>query len=620
MTTLETLRSADYLSWLDTHFARTVARIGNESRPALSLAAALVSRAVREGHVCLDLRQLASVQELRNAEGDIVAEQPWPELSAWLEQLHDSRLVGGAQGDTPLVLDARGRLYLRRYWEHEQQLATAIRARAARVDDDLDPAWLLATLDRLFRDNPASPGQIDWQRMAALLAAQRRFCVISGGPGTGKTYTVVKILALLVELAARRGEAVPRMTLVAPTGKAAARLVESIAKAKQTLSVEAAVKDAIPEQAATIHRCLRSIGGSSTLFRHNATNPLVTDLVLVDEASMVDVGLMTRLIEAVPANARLILLGDKDQLASVEAGAVLGDICNTGAPRSYSKPFAAQVETLLGEPLPIASDAPEQTGIWDCIVQLTRSYRYSESSGIGALARAINAGDANTALDLLSSADGTIGRIDPAADWEMSAALRAAVRGGFEPYLQESDTGEQLRLLERFRVLCAHRRGIGGVETLNRQVEETLRDAGLLIPDGATYTGRPLIITQNDYQVRLFNGDVGLVARDPERADGRLVVFPGEQGQLRHLAPSRLPPHDTVFAMSIHKSQGSEFDEVAVVLPQKPSPVLSRELLYTAVTRARQRVTVHAAPEILRAAIERRIERASGLRDLLWGE
>jgi exodeoxyribonuclease V alpha subunit len=619
MTTLDALRAADYLSWLDAHFARAMARIGDDERPEVTLAAALVSRAVRESHVCLNIAGLTRNQVVRNAEGEVIAEQAWPALPTWLEALRTSSLVTDGAGDTPLVLDAVGRLYLRRYWEHEVELARAIHLRAAAVDDGLDGAWLRPTLDRLFHEN-VPPGEIDWQRMAALLAAQRRFCVISGGPGTGKTYTVVKILALLVELAARRGEAVPRITLMAPTGKAAARLVESIRKAKAGLNAGDAVKAAIPEAAATIHRCLGSIGGSATNFRNDADNQLAADVVLVDEASMVDLGLMARLVAAVPPHARLILLGDKDQLASVEAGAVLGDICNTGAAPAYSRALVAQVEELDTQHLPLADDAPAETGIWDCIVRLTHSYRYGADSAIGALARAINSGDADLALEILADpANRQLARVDAAADWDLSPTLRSAVVQGFDEYLRESEPRTQLRRLERFRVLCAHRRGASGVETMNRHVEEALRAAGLVVPDGAAYIGRPVMVTRNDYQVRLFNGDVGIVARDPERRDGRLVVFEGEHEQLRWLAPTRLPPHDTVFAMSIHKSQGSELDEVAVVLPAKPSPVLTRELLYTAVTRARQRVVIHASSEIIRQAIERRIERASGLRERLWG-
>jgi exodeoxyribonuclease V alpha subunit len=621
--TIETLRAAGILSPLDEHFARAVGRIGADERPDVLLAAAMISRQVSNGHVCLDLGRLTQMSTVYDDAGQPVAEHAWPSLQPWLQALRSSPLVGDRNAVTPLVLDGAGRLYLRRYWEHEARLAEALRERATQVDTSLDGRWLKATLDRLFPQGASSvAGSVepDWQRMAALLAMQRRFCVISGGPGTGKTFTVVKILALLIEHAVHARTGVPRVTLAAPTGKAAARLSESIRMSKGALPCTEEIRDAIPEQAATIHRCLGSIQGSSTNFRHHARNPLVTDVVLVDEASMVDLALMSRLVAAVPQHARLILIGDQDQLASVEAGAVLGDICNTGAPRSHSRALAEQVAALTGDRLPINGGAPLETGIGDCIVQLTRSYRYAPESGIASLARAINAGQAESALAILDSpAYPEVTRVQPSDGEVLSAPLRAVVIRGFGPYLRARERLDQLSALDTFRVLCAHRHGPTGVERINQQIEAVLADADLIRPDRPMYTGRPVMVTRNDYQLDLFNGDVGLIVENSERADGRLALFPGSRGAVRLLSPSRLPPHETVFAMSVHKSQGSEFDDVAVLLPERISPVVSRELLYTAVTRARHTVTIHASREAVEQAIARRIERASGLRDELWG-
>jgi len=619
--TIDTLRAAGVLSPLDEHFARAMARIGGDGRDEVLVAAAMTSRQVSNGHVCLDLAHLAAMGVLYNEAGEPVAEQPWPPLDQWRDVLRSSPLVGDGNAVTPFVLDGAGRLYLRRYWEHETRLAKGLRERAAQVDASLDGPWLRATLDRLFPESLARrTAEPDWQRMAALLALQRRLCVISGGPGTGKTFTVVKILALLVEAAAHANRRWPRITLVAPTGKAAARLSDSIRKAKGTLPCSETVRDAIPEDAATIHRCLGSIAGSSTDFRHHARNPLVTDVVLVDEASMVDVALMGRLVAAVPPRARLILLGDQDQLASVEAGAVLGDICNTGAPRSYSQALVEQVAQLTGDQLPVGAGCPPATGIWDCIVQLTHSYRYGPQSGIGTLARAINRGDAGTALEILESGDyRDVARVQPEEGEKLSEQLRTAALHGFGSYLQTTEPLERLRALEKFRVLCAHRRGPMGVERVNGQIEAALADAGLIRPDSAAYVGRPVLVTRNDYQIELFNGDVGIIVNDPERVAGKLALFLGAAARVRRLSPSRLPPHETVFAMSVHKSQGAEFDEVAVLLPERSSPVVTRELLYTAVTRARNTVAVYASREMVVHAIAHRIERGSGLRDRLWG-
>ncbi len=423
---LRDLREAGALSPLDEHFGRAMARLAGDARPEIELAAALASRDVGNGHVCLDLRRLAEGPVLADESGVPVVGLSWPDAAAWLAALRESPLVGGAGGVAPLVLDAAGRLYLRRYWEYERRLAEAIRARAAALDESSDPALLREVLQRLF-SGPGS-AEPDWQRLAALTAVRRKLCVISGGPGTGKTYTVVKILALLTELCQRSGRRPLRVTLVAPTGKAAARLVESIRSAKATLDCSDRVKEAIPEEAATIHRCLGAYRDRATRFRHNADNPLATDIVLVDEASMVDLALMTRLVDAVPAHARLVLLGDKDQLASVEAGAVLGDICNTGAPRSYSRAFVDSAAQISGDDLPLDPQAPPETGIWDCIVELTRSYRYEKASGIGALAAAINRGDPEAALGH-SRIRRRVRRVAPRAGAGRRPRRRAAPRG-----------------------------------------------------------------------------------------------------------------------------------------------------------------------------------------------
>ena len=617
--TLDALRAAGVLSALDEHFARAMGRIAGESRPEVLLAAALVSRQVSNGHVCLDLSQVAGGAALVDDSGTPLALQSWPPLDAWRATLRSSPLIGASADITPLVLDDADRLYLRRYSAHQERLAAVIQARSVEADTVVDRAWLGEALDRLFPVDSAVAGDLDWQRRAALMAVQRRFLVISGGPGTGKTFTVVKILALLIESALHTGQRPPRITLVAPTGKAAARLAESIRRTKPTLRCAGAITQAIPDEAATIHRCLGSIDGSAIRFRHTADNPLVTDVLLVDEASMVDLALMARLLDAVPQHARVLLLGDEDQLASVEAGAVLGDICNSGVPRHYSRAVIERVAGLTDDRLPLAPDAPGRTGIWDCIVQLQHSYRYGADSGIGALARAINAGDSDAALAVLDQVDyPDVALVAPATDGRLSAALRDAVLHGFAAYLRADDPRERLRAFERFRVLCAHRRGWAGVEWVNRQIVAVLTAAGLIRDGGQLYVGQPIIVTRNDYQLGLFNGDVGLIIHDPERAGARLAFFIAPDGTHRMLSPSRLPPYETVFAMSVHKSQGSEFDDVAVLLPQQVSPVVSRELLYTAVTRARRTVTIHASRDVVAHAITHRIERASGLRDRLW--
>jgi exodeoxyribonuclease V alpha subunit len=588
---VERLVAAGYLSRLDAAFAETIARLGGERRPEVRLAAACASRQVGAGHVCLEMRRLVAQRILIGEAGEPFPAPPWPALEEWRESLRTSPLVSVrsdgandavATSPRPLVLDARDRLYLHRYWQHQEMLAGALRGRMTSGERSIDEDLLAEGLTRLFGEASGSSPS-DLPRLAAETAVRQGFCVISGGPGTGKTTTVVKILALLVEQA-ERFERPFRAELLAPTGKAAMRLAEAIGAAKRALACRPEIRDAIPETTRTIHRCLGAIGATGTRFRHGPDAPLLADLVLVDEASMVDLALMARLAGALPAGARLVLLGDRDQLASVEAGSVLGDIC-------------------------AAARSP--------VVFLTESHRYDPASGIAALAEAIRRGDADGALTLLESpAHRDVERVDPGADGP-GEALIAHAATEYRRYLGEADLAARLAALARFRILCAHRRGPHGVATVNRIVEDTLAEGGWIERRGPTYAGRPLLVTRNDYGLQLFNGDVGILVADPEDPSRRRAVFRSGEGTLRRLSPARLPPHETVFAMSIHKSQGSEFDEVAVLLAEPESPLLSRELLYTAVTRSRRRVVLYATRSAVAAAVRRPVERSSGLRDAL---
>jgi exodeoxyribonuclease V alpha subunit len=618
---LPALAALGALSELDLHFARALSRIGSEDDPQVLLAAALCSRKVQEGHVCLDLPRLCSEERTLEVEGQRIAID-WPDPAAWLAALRASRLVGGEHGagkqPTPLQLDARGRLYLQRYYEHEQSLAQSILERARGRAPAVHEPTLRAGLDRLFGVPPkksakpraqlelfavAAPedSEPDRQRQAAERAARRAFCVISGGPGTGKTATVVKILALLVEQAVTQGRPPPRTLLLAPTGKAAARLSESIKRAKAGLAGRPEITAAIADQASTIHRALGASALPGPRFRHHRDAPLAADVVVVDEASMVDLALMARLFEAVPPAARMILLGDKDQLASVEAGAVLGDICGAGL-----------------------ADAPPDAAIAPCIALLTRSYRYGEHSGIRELAAAIQGAQPARVLEVLrDGARDDVRLVTPAPDDRrdgrdgLPRELLDATTLGFTPLLEARDPVSATAAIDRVRVLCAHRRGPFGQLRINAAIESALRKAGVIAVSGERYPGRPLMVTQNDYQTRLFNGEVGVLQRD---AHGRLLAhFADDAQRPRAVALARLPRHETAYALSVHKSQGSEFDEVLLFLPPEPSPLLSRELLYTAVTRARKRVVVFGSAEVLSFAVQRSVPRASGLRDALWG-
>ena len=601
---LTALRDAHELAPIDEHLARALGRIARDEQPDTILAAALASRAVRHGHVCLDMRRFVRPE----AEG--VA---WPAVDAWLTSLRRSPLLGSPSDFTPLVLEG-DRLYLRRYFRYETRLAERLLGRVAHLDKQLDGVALRLGLERLFPRQSAN--DLDHQRLAALIAVVRRFCIISGGPGTGKTTTVVKILALLAEQALLDGRPRLHVTLVAPTGKAAARLQESIIEQRAVLPVDERIRAMIPDATSTIHRALRPIPGSVSRFRHDADNLLTTDVLIVDEASMVDLALMTKLVDALPSHARLILLGDRNQLASVEAGAILGDLCGPLRAPAFSRAFAEHVHALTGEELPVAG--ARKATIADCVVHLRRNYRYPDDSGIAALAHAVNEGDATRVLTVLHERRDDVRWFPSTGKGALGDALRECAVSGYSPYLRADDPRTAFEAFGRFRILSAHRRGPHGVERLNPLIAEALADEGLLRLTGPWYTRRPVLVTENEYQVGLFNGDIAVVLPDPEDGDEARAWFFTALGNARKLAPSRLPPHETVFAMTVHKAQGSEFDEVAIVLPPESSPVLTRELLYTAVTRARKRVVLFGNDEIITEAVARPVERASGLRERLW--
>ncbi|HVR20525.1 MAG TPA: exodeoxyribonuclease V subunit alpha [Polyangiaceae bacterium] len=611
MVTLETLIELGVLSELDRALAETLGRIADERDERVLLAAALASSAVQNGHTCVELARVIERPVYDEAGETVVVS--YPEVGAWLEALRSSRLVAhGAQSEKqprPLVLGSGSRVYLARYFEYERRLAAALLGRVGGGAHDIDAVTLQRGLERLFPEG--SPGAKE-QRLAAVLALSSRLSVISGGPGTGKTFTVAKILVLLQEQALAKGRELARVELLAPTGKAAQRLGEALRKNLEALGHDPRIADGIPKAASTIHRALKYQPRTPTRFRHHRENPLIADLVVVDEASMVDLALMAKLVDAVPEGARLVLLGDKDQLASVEAGSILADLY-AGSPRGFSAAGAERIERLTGTAPASGAGAPSLS---DGMVELVTSHRFREGGGgIAELARAVNAGDAARALAVLGeSAFVTLEPLPEPA--ELARALGPIVEEKLGR-LGSASVDEKLALLDGFRLLCAHRRGPYGVETINELIALHLRKRGLLEASGDFYDGRPVIVTANDYQVELYNGDVGVIGRESS-SDVPSALFPGPTGR-RSVALALLPPHETAFAMSVHKAQGSEFDEVLLLLGDRPSPLLTRELVYTAVTRARKRVRIFAAREILASAVASRVQRASGLRERLWG-
>ncbi len=600
--TLETYAAAGAFSPLDLHFARFMAKLAGAESGELVLAAALVSRQTGTGHICLDLNEVA---------GKNVAQTSLscPEFALWTDVLAKSPVVAaGGNEPRPLVLDSAGRLYLYRYWQYEKNLASFFMKQAAEPVT-CDEKLLRALLEDLFPPEPSAG--MNRQKLAAFTAATRRFAVICGGPGTGKTTTVAKILALLIGLA----PASLRIALAAPTGKAADRVQQAIGAAIQGLACDAAVKEALPREASTLHRLL-GLSPDEAGARFDEKNPLPYDVVVVDEASMVDLPLMAKLVRALAPHARLLLLGDKDQLASVESGAVLGDVCADGRVETFSRSHLDRYESLTGERGRCVTELEKAPAIADCIVELTRNYRFGENSGIGALAAAVNRSDSAAALEILSSGD----RSD--LTWEAACgpqghapALEKMVMTNYAGVSRCADARSALDLFGRFRILCAVREGPRGVAGINDGVEAVLEHQHRIRRTGRWYHGRPVMVTRNDYGIRIFNGDNGIIFQSP---DGVLkACFAGAEGAVRSFVPARLPEHETAYGLTVHKSQGSEFDHVLIVLPDQQSPVLTRELIYTAITRARSRVTLWADSEIFKSAIERCITRTSGLRDKL---
>ncbi|WP_414450046.1 AAA family ATPase [Burkholderia sp. 22PA0099] len=731
---------ADFGLALAEGFARRIGmlsrRLGASSDAArwAARAAFAASRATAAGHVCISLGALAQRYDTT--------------LDAVRDELAASgvaafgRAAPGA--DCPLVIDPEGRLYLARYFDYETRLADALvlHARAGAADAlaggaGTEPQALRASLDRFFAAPRA--GEIDWQRVAAVVALGGRVTIVSGGPGTGKTTTVVGVIACLLEM-----QPALRIALAAPTGKAAQRMQEALHARASNLPPELAAR--LPQTSFTLHRLLGWLPGGR--FRHHRDNPLPYDLVVIDEASMIDVALAAHLFDALAPGARLVLLGDKDQLAAVEAGAVFAELSARPAfsaagceriaavlgvsaaefvaalPGEASKPdwandsvaqaavpvrrvaarkaadaaaadkpaqgslfdfdddAAASVvsapsaveaprpdlpetdATFSGAPLdawiepaelswldtwqideahPAASGAirsepvPEAgfgpatlqhahrtalSPLADSVVWLERNYRFGLDSPIGRLSLAIRRGDAQAALDTLSTDADAAARFDADGGDALAAATLDRLAAGFAAYgdslrdalaAAEPDPLPLFDALNRFRVLCATRSGARGADEINQRLAALVRRrVRVPLAVGAHwFAGRPVMVTRNDYALGLFNGDIGIALPDPRGA--LRVWFRGADGQLRAVSPAALPPHDTAFALTVHKSQGSEFDEAALVLPAAFGRVLSRELVYTAITRARQRVQVIGPRAVLAQAIATRTQRDSGL-------
>ena len=655
-TTLTTLRQwsdAGWLRRLDSALAAFVLELDPQAPPALLVATALLAHMEGRGHTCLSLESLVRDPGALlgwPTDAQVALQDSWHTLpsglQAWIAALQASPVVrqAGLQADAgqPLVLGgspAAPLLYLRRYWSDETRVVQTLVARTATpqpVEEALARQWL----DRLFASDATVPERgVDWQKVACAIALRSRLSVITGGPGTGKTYTAARLLALLAAVDPQPERL--RVALAAPTGKAAARLKQSIDAALEELQQR--LGDALD-----LHAFARRMGAARTLhgllgarpdtrhFRHHAAHPLNVDVLIVDEASMVHLEMMAALLDALPAGARVVFLGDKDQLASVEAGAVLGDLCRDAQAGRYSDDTARYVLQAAGERIP--AQYLQGQGAPPALAQHTVMLRESRRFGgpIGQLALAVNQGDGAAARQVLAH-DATQAVLalegsDPAAVVRLALQGRPGASACYRDYLTcmaqpPADVSEGLahedwvrRVLtafERFRLLCAVREGEWGAAGLNRAVEAALRAAGLLGGRGEWYAGRPVMVTRNDAALGVFNGDIG-IALPGASAQAGLRVYFADGSQLRSVGVARLAHVETAFAMTVHKSQGSEFEHTVLVLPPRAGAVLGRELVYTGITRARQAFTLVAAqPGLLAQAVQARTYRASGLRERL---
>ena len=543
---LESFLGQEGFSTLDRHFARQVVLRANENSKLIGPAAALTSLVLRQGHICLDLSRAPKM-----AETAVPSLTPWPSVDVWREDLSRSGVVAvGEPRFLPLVLDSGNRLYLHRYEEYERRVAEAI----------------------------------------LLRISAGRFRVIVGGPGTGKT---TRIIDDLQAVAAR--EPSPRIALAAPTGKAANRMEESLRRGIERLALSDEQRARLPRSASTLHRLLGA-RSDSAFFKHDAENPLPIDVLIIDEASMVDLPLMAKLFAALKPTAEVVLVGDPHQLASVEAGAVLADI---------------------------TAAASKNPALASARISLQKQYRHGPRSGIGRLCNAIRDGDGEQALALLNSAEyDDICLINPPERTLLERKLfadtlqKSAAVASLRVALAQKEPAAMLAELAASRILCPLRRGPFGVEAINEIIERLFDSEGLIRRAGRLYERRPIVVTRNDHGLQLYNGDSGIVTRDPQ--DGRLkACFMAFDGALRTVSALRLPPHESAFAMTVHRSQGSEFDRVLILLPPTPNPIMTRELLYTAVSRARSKVEIWGNPQSVLDACKHTVERTSGLVDRL---
>lgn len=580
--------------------AKLAAFIAPTNKP-IAMIVALLSKALREQHTGLSLADINRADPFQLSDSQLVSEFCFDPQSDFYQLLEQSGLINE---HGPLSYQF-GYVYFSRYAAYEQILAEAFTARS-QTQTAINNELLKQLLDLYF----APSQELDWQKVACAVAVLKPFSVISGGPGTGKTTTVTKLLAILQSL---NRHAPLNIALVAPTGKAAARLGESIAEAKARLKHSEQLNDdiakTIPEHAKTLHRLLGVIPHSNQ-FKHNKNNPINYDLVLVDEGSMVDLAMFAKLVDAVPKHAKIVILGDKDQLASVEAGNVLGELCSEltlGVAHTYSNEFATLLNVLTGYELTVSHS---QFVLNDNLAYLQKSHRFDGASGIGRLAKAVNSGDITTVKQLLNGQTSDISWYPLELGYKV---LMDKITQPYEAYFNELDTAQSIadihKAFTQYQVLAAVKKGNYGVDSINQVIEANLASKGIINLGKRIYHGMPIMITANDYQLNVFNGDIGIMVLQNEKLFASFIDQ--QTGNVRLISVAQLPSYEKVYAMTIHKSQGSEFNTVCMLLPpkQQAHQGIDRQLVYTGITRAKQRFELVAQQDVVIKAMRTELNR-----------
>jgi exodeoxyribonuclease V alpha subunit len=626
------LIDSGFFSPIDVTFADFICRLEGDDDGMFATIVALVSRAARNKNICLDLSRISADIPEEILEKGIL------NIPAAVEQkslLYDKKTVGAPGENTPLILDGN-RLYLSRYYSYENSVESCVREWGFRnIECDIES--IIPFISELF---PGDEG-IDWQKCSTVNALTRKLSIITGGPGTGKTTTVVRILLLAAyEFTMRYGRH-PSIVLAAPTGKAAAHMQQSVSSALEFLRDARGNSSRIgllldmagncfPESGTTLHRLIHHAR------RYGKDGVIPCDMLVIDECSMADIALFSKVLESTGESTRVIILGDKDQLSSVEAGSVLGDLCDQGSiDEKYDMDYAVAMKRYANTELPEALIAKQKRGLSGVVTYLVKSRRFGHESGIGRLAETVNRGMGDEAFQIVSGGEypdirwTELGTIPDGADASRKSNIRIIVEEalsgtkGSDGYplltadpVRLDDPSALLNAQAQFQFLCAMRKGPYGTESINRIIEDILIKNGRIRKGGQIYHGMPIIVTENDHSLRLYNGDTGVVCA---RGGVLRVCFNSADG-VRSVIPLQISSWEMSYALTVHKSQGSEYDHVVIMLGDRDHRILTRELLYTAITRARKCVHIIGQKESLIKACGRRTERDSGLGEKIWKE